>query len=91
VALDKESMEKPVKLEELEALSGRYIGFVLLNGEDRREVTVSRGNIKTADWRKLILRLKAAGFDHNPGQCEWFGYLIREKKSWVTRDGLVPA
>jgi hypothetical protein len=82
---------EPVRLSELQALHGRKIGLLIHGAGNYKEVTVERRYMKTSEWRKLILRMKASGFDHDPGQSEWFGSLTRSEKHWRTWNGLIRA
>ncbi len=75
----------PVKLVELQALSDKYQITLNIRGMGNyKEVKVLRGRLKEYPWRKLILRLKAAGFVYIEGQGEWFGVLNRSGKKWGT-------
>lgn len=85
----------PIKLAELEMLDAEYqIDLDIRGMGTYREVHVSRGRMKEYQWRKLILRLKAAGFEYIEGQGQWFGVLDKSGKKWETgphRDILIPA
>jgi hypothetical protein len=85
----------PVKLAELHVLSAKYqIALNIRGMGSYKEVNVSRGRMKQYQWRKLILRLKAAGFEYIEGQGQWFGTLNKSGKKWQTgpyRDILIPA
>ncbi len=73
----------PVKLAELQALADKYeIGLNIRGMREYKEVKVTRGRMKEYQWRKLILRLKAAGFEYIEGQGEWYGILNRSGKKW---------
>ena len=85
----------PVKLVELQVLDDKDEIRLDIRGMGKyKEVKVSRGRMKEYQWRKLILRLKATGFEYIEGQGEWFGVLNRSGKEWETgpyRDILIPA
>ncbi len=75
----------PVKLAELRALADKYeIGLNIRGMGSYKEVHASRGRMKEYQWRKMILRLKAAGFVLIEGQGEWYGVLNRSGKKWGT-------
>jgi len=93
--MDERKPVTPVKLAELQVLDDKYEIRLNIRGMGGyKEVKVSRGRVKEYQWRKLILRLKAAGFEYIEGQGEWFGVLNRSGKKWEIgpdRDTLIPA
>lgn len=71
----------PVKLRKLQTLANEHkIHLKMRNMGGYKEVHVTRGNLKEYQWRKLIQRLKAAGFELSVG--EWYCPLKNGK--WLT-------
>lgn len=89
--MTKKQMISPVKLKELRTLANEYkICLTIRSMDGYKEVHVTRGNLKEYQWRKLILRLKAAGFMLSAG--EWFGVL--KKGKWMVgpfKEDSIPA